>query len=87
MNFLFYKYDELERGCGKSKVLCRQRVESGRRNDKNNSVNQSRKRQRTLFKQQVDETEYVIKNGMRCVVPYIYKHETFCKQVGNLRVL
>ena len=50
-------------------------------------MNQSRKRQRTLFKQQVDETEYVIKNGMRCVVPYIYKHETFCKQVGNLRVL
>ena len=40
-----------------------------------------------MFKQQVDETEYVIKNGMRCVVPYIYKHETFCKQVGNLRVL
>lgn len=28
-----------------------------------------------------DETDYEIKNGMRYVKPYIYKHETFCKQV------
>lgn len=44
-------------------------------------MNDSRKKQRKEYKQLNDETEYEICNGMRYVKPYIYRHETNCKQV------
>ncbi|KNB46209.1 pseudouridylate synthase [Blastocystis sp. subtype 4] len=37
-------------------------------------------KQRKEYKHLCDETEYIIKNGMRYVKPYIYRHETNCKQ-------
>lgn len=33
-------------------------------------------KQRKEYKHLCDETEYIIKNGMRYVKPYIYRHET-----------
>ena len=43
--------------------------------------NEYRKKQRSDYKHLCNETEYIIKNGMRYVKPYIYRHETNCKQV------
>lgn len=48
-------------------------------------MNDSRKKQRKEYKQLNDETEYEIRNGMRYVKPYIYRHETNCKQVGKVQ--
>ena len=47
--------------------------------------NENRKKQRLTYKHLCDETEYEIRDGMRLVKPYVYKHETFCKQVRRLK--
>ena len=52
-----------------------------RKKRKPNVMNECRKKQRKEYKQLNDETEYEIRNGMRYVKPYIYRHETNCKQV------
>ncbi|KAK8809862.1 hypothetical protein WA158_000805 [Blastocystis sp. Blastoise] len=45
-----------------------------------NVVNEQRKKQRTDFKNLIEDVKYTFKDGKRYVEPYVYHHETFCKQ-------
>ena len=56
-------------------------IRSARRNQEGSTNNENRKRQRKEYKQLCDETDYEIRDGKRYVIPYVYKHETHCKQV------